>query len=141
LARVVLGFTGARKGMTAAQFATFAARLHARPPNLFVHGSAFGADQQAHFVALAAGVHIRLRPCSIEAARAPCPGAVEEMPDRPPLLRNVDIVDDCTVLVACPSGPEHARSGTWATVRYAREVGRQIVIVWPDGRAVRDGVG
>lgn len=54
-------------------------------------------------------------------------------PCRPPLERNRTIVDECEVLVACPAGPEVTRSGTWSTIRYARRIGRPVVIIYPDG--------
>ena len=130
---MILGFTGSRKGMTARQFSTFAARLAARPWERLVHGSAYGADQMAHYVALALRVPVHLRPCALVDQVAPCPGAVLVHPARPPLYRNLDIVVECALLVACPSGPEHRRSGTWSTVRAAREQGRRVVLVLPDG--------
>lgn len=53
---------------------------------------------------------------------------------RPPLERNRDVVDASDVLLACPGGmAEEQRSGTWATIRYARKAGKPVVIVWPDG--------
>jgi len=55
-------------------------------------------------------------------------------PCRPHLDRNRPIVDSCDVLLACPHGPEEPRSGTWATIRYARKVGRKIFVFWPDGK-------
>jgi hypothetical protein len=51
-----------------------------------------------------------------------------------PTSRNHDIVDETELLIACPGElAEAVRSGTWATVRYARKLGRPIVIFWPDG--------
>jgi predicted Rossmann fold nucleotide-binding protein DprA/Smf involved in DNA uptake len=124
--------------MTTAQHSAFARRLYAREWSLFVHGGAIGADEMAHFIALGR-VPVHVRPCDIRDQQGFCPGAAMVYPERPPLLRNVDIVDACAVLVACPSGAEHRKSGTWATVRYARQVGREVVIVWPDGTVARDG--
>ena len=54
------------------------------------------------------------------------------------LVRNHDIVDVCDVLVATPGQKEEQiRSGTWATIRYARKIRKQIIIVYPDGLAGR----
>ena len=51
-----------------------------------------------------------------------------------PLLRNAVIVDGCDLLVAIPAGDrEEWRSGTWATVRYARKIKREHIIIWPNG--------
>lgn len=52
---------------------------------------------------------------------------------KPPLERNKDIVNVCDILLAAPKGPEEQRSGTWSTVRYARKVGKPVVIFWPNG--------
>lgn len=49
------------------------------------------------------------------------------------LDRNHAIVDECSVLIAAPrSLTEEQRSGTWATVRYARKMGRPVVILDPE---------
>lgn len=52
-------------------------------------------------------------------------------------LRNRDIADACSVLVAVPAYPEadprSARSGTWQCVRDARARSRDILYAWPDG--------
>jgi predicted Rossmann fold nucleotide-binding protein DprA/Smf involved in DNA uptake len=42
-------------------------------------------------------------------------------------------VNETGVLVAMPDGPEELRSGTWATVRYARKQGKDGRIIYPDG--------
>jgi predicted Rossmann fold nucleotide-binding protein DprA/Smf involved in DNA uptake len=51
------------------------------------------------------------------------------------LKRNRAIVDGSEILVATPKEEdgEALRSGTWATVRYARKMGRVIYIVRPSG--------
>jgi hypothetical protein len=56
------------------------------------------------------------------------------MPAKPYLVRNHEIVDDSQVLIAAPKEfTEQLRSGTWATIRYARKIGRTVRIVFPDG--------
>lgn len=60
----------------------------------------------------------------------------------PQLLRNHTMVDRGDVLVAAPrQSHEIQRSGTWATIRYARGQGRKIYICWPNGTRTieRDG--
>lgn len=57
-----------------------------------------------------------------------------------PTDRNRAIVDGCEVLIACPREPsEEPRSGTWATIRYARTVSRAVVVVYPDGSVASAG--
>lgn len=129
------GFTGARKGTSARQFSALAALIWKRQPgSLWYHGDAIGADEQAHYVALSRGLVVHLHPCDVEGQRAFCPGAATVAEVRPPLVRNRDIVSMVDGMYACPSGPEHARSGTWSTVRHARGKGMAVVVVWPDGR-------
>ena len=51
-----------------------------------------------------------------------------------PLIRNRDIVRETAVLIATPEQTiEQLRSGTWATVRYARKMNRPTVLIFPDG--------
>jgi hypothetical protein len=43
-------------------------------------------------------------------------------------------VDATGWLLAAPrTKTEEQRSGTWATIRYARKLGRQVCLLWPDG--------
>jgi hypothetical protein len=70
--------------------------------------------------------------CGVHPARLAAP--------KPYLMRNKDIVDQTSILVAAPKGPEEKRSGTWATVRYARKLGRPIYICYPDGKMVFENV-
>lgn len=53
-----------------------------------------------------------------------------------------DIVDATAVLVACPKEEEgeELRSGTWATVRYARRRHRPVYVVRPSGRVEEERV-
>lgn len=134
----MIGFTGARKGLTPKQYHALRAILERRKPGeVFAHGDALGADEMAHGIATAHGLTVHLYPCDIDTQRAFCRASVIH-PARPPLERNRAIVDAVVGLFACPSCEEHPRSGTWATVRYARTLGRPVVIVWPDGTSTRD---
>lgn len=108
------------------------------------HGCCVGADHEFHVAVIRNGIGsgeythgpVHAHPCTIEAMvdRGSLELADEVHPAKPPLDRNRDIVDACDVLLACPKGPEEQRSGTWATVRYARKQGKRVVIFWPDGR-------
>ncbi len=58
---------------------------------------------------------------------------------KPYLARNRDIVNAADVLIAGPGGMEEImRSGTWATVRYARKKQKPVIIVYPNGEVVRE---
>ena len=50
----------------------------------------------------------------------------------PYLERNKEIVASSNLLIACPVGDkEELRSGTWSTVRFARKICTELVIVYP----------
>lgn len=128
------GFTGTQNGMTDRQSSTFIRWVHSKGRAELTHGDCIGADEQAHAITLHNGWRIVIRPASgVGGKRAFCTGASKVHEPKPPLDRNTDIVDDTQRLVACPSGPEIMRSGTWSTVRRARRAGRPILIIWPDG--------
>lgn len=129
------GFTGTREGMSERQILaleeilcdgnTFTAQFH--------HGGCHGADMDAHKAA------------AIYTCRHVHPGSVEQhwhwenrndygtlLPWKPFLERNYDIVDVCEALIAAPRTLyEERRSGTWATIRYARKIGRPVIILDP----------
>lgn len=48
--------------------------------------------------------------------------------------RNQELIGCGNALLAIPDKPEHLRSGTWMTVRFARKIRLPIYIIWPDGR-------
>lgn len=62
--------------------------------------------------------------------RAFCEGAYRVMPPQPYLQRNHAIVDASEILFALPLEAERElqRSGTWATIRYARKRGVEVRI-------------
>jgi len=142
---MIVGFTGTRNGLSITQWKVLAntiTRLSIRP-QLAVHGDCKGADASFHEEMQKAGVPIRIRPCDIKATRVHCKGAVETFPEEKPLDRNVKIVEDCHVLIACPGRMvEEQRSGTWHAVRSARKVKRPTIIIWPNGCIqVENGAG
>lgn len=118
-----IGFTGTRRGMTDAQKESVILLLLGavgHGATAFHHGCAVGADTEAAAIAEGLG----LLP-------------VEHPAGDQPLKRNREIVAASEYLVAAPSQPrEVLRSGSWATVRYAREAGIPIAVVRPDGTVV-----
>jgi hypothetical protein len=129
-----IGFTGTREGLTAAQRDKLVMLVVA--PEEFHHGCCVGADEQAAHIAFSAD-------CPRIVGHPPTATAMlsefslgfntENHDPLPYLERNRRIVDACETLIACPKGPEEQRSGTWATVRYARKQKKQILIIWPNG--------
>lgn len=50
------------------------------------------------------------------------------------MARNHAVVNAGYALLAAPKTPhEQIRSGTWATIRFARRLHKHIVLFWPDG--------
>lgn len=128
-----IGFTGTQRGMTEAQWAALWPLLLARAPGEFHEGDCVGADAQAAGMAREAGFRVVAHPPLVESKRAFFP-ADEWRSAAPYLERNHNIVDACEVLLATPGEfSEQLRSGTWATIRYARRVGRPLWVVLPDG--------
>lgn len=135
----ILGFTGTRLGMTDPQRMETGNTLNIYRPHHGVHGGAPGADLDFHDICLKVG-DVR---CEVFPARDDLPlwvveTALEVWKVQPPLQRNTDIVNSCTLLLATPAGKEIVRSGTWATVRYARRQHKHIRLVYPDGRVVQE---
>lgn len=112
---LVLGFTGRNDPMTHAQVLTVSGLLRGAEQ---VHvGTDGSADAAVRMMLREARTHV-----------IPHPNRDDDGD------RNHDIVNSCEHLVAAPPAMfELKLSGTWDTIRYARQVGRPVTIVWPDG--------
>jgi hypothetical protein len=138
---MIVGFTGTRDGMTDEQRRAFIAWMKDHSPVEMHNGCCVGADEDAADVAMSAPDLGFTRPRLV--AHPPtnrsrvCESVLmfadETRPDADYLARNQAIVDACDVLLACPKGSEKRRSGTWATVRYARRVSKPVILFLPDG--------
>lgn len=135
---MIIGFTGTSSGLTRPQqnsLRTITQRFHPGI-DVVIHGDCIGADNTFDELCLAASIERHAYPGCDKQGNSPKRAWRECEVVRTPapyLERNHWIVDDCDMLIACPSGPERPRSGTWATVRYARAVKRHVHIIWPDG--------
>lgn len=98
------------------------------------HGACVGADACAHEAALSARIPIIVHPPTNTRLRMAYDSAATWLPACHYLERNRQIVDATDEMIALPDGPEHARSGTWATVRHAVIIGRRVTICYPDGQ-------
>lgn len=131
-----VGFTGTQQGLTLEQRVELARVLYAYTDGtVFHHGDCIGADDEAHDIARDAGYDIEIHPPINDYKRAWRRGGILHEP-KEYLDRNHDIVDACDVLIAAPAQVEEVmRSGTWATVRYARKLGKPVVMIFPkEGR-------
>ena len=158
---MILGFSGTRKGMTPAQRAALPSVLAALPERV-LHGGAVGSDTEfdewiAPIIANSQTAFIEIYPATDErrvywgnhdrgfpgcrgiiVKAVACSDHFESRP-WPPLERNRIIAERCDALLACPSEPtEQLRSGTWATVRYARKAGKPVTFVMPSGEVVEE---
>lgn len=131
------GVTATQRGLTRLQQHTIEDLLRADTDTEreLHHGDCIGGDALIHDLAeLVTGYRILIHPPSDSRKRAFCIGTSTFEP-KPYLDRNHDIVDATERLIAAPKGfMEELRSGTWATVRYARRKGKPVIIVYPDGR-------
>jgi len=145
-----IGFTGTQAGMTKEQKERLESWIRMSRPWQFHHGDYIGADKEAHDIIMkfnnytVAGVSIIIHPPADPKKRAFCKRhscdktEITELLPKPYMTRNHDIVDCSSVLVACPGQfSEVLRSGTWATMRYARKVGKIVMVIWPDGKIDR----
>ena len=116
---MIVGITGSRHGASDAQLMKLRVALLELGATELRHGDCVGVDAQSHAIGRELRLRIVVHPPLIDAARAWCAGDVI-LPPAGYIPRDHDLVDASAYLVALPDGPERVRSGTWATVRYAR---------------------
>lgn len=133
------GFTGTERGCSPAQREALSRvlrglRVVAPAAYLFLHhGRCVGADAEARLLAAQAGFLTIAHPGDSPAMQA-LPGDWMTLPAKDNLVRNVDIVRASCLLLATPAEfTEIRRSGTWTTVRRARDAGRPVHLLRPDG--------
>lgn len=129
---MIVMFTGsASANMSAEQIDRLEAHLLVLNPTHAIHGDAIHRDAQFHDIVreLLPNTTISIYPANIAGKRAFKKGDYIFEP-RPPIERNHTMVDKSLVVLACPlSRVEIVRSGTWATIRYARECGKRVVFI------------
>lgn len=132
---MIVGFTGTQCGMTSRQKERLCAKLIELDVTEFHHGDCIGADEQADNIARTiGGIVIVIHPPNNDSKRAFCErrGLSKVCEPKPYLDRNHDIVDESEMMFATPGQRiEQLRSGTWATIRYARKVKKPGVILLP----------
>ena len=141
----VLGFTGTQRGLSPQQifFVQMFVREFTRQCDLLReaalgrHGCCVGADEQFHRMGTFGNVPMITHPGHIpEKTSTSCSGVFHHLP-RNTLERNQLVVSRSWALLVCPSTDvEQVRSGTWATIRYARRVRKPHVQVNLDGTSL-----
>jgi hypothetical protein len=139
-----IGFTGTRKGMTDRQKASLRLLIvgiknsSSHSPmlggNLFIHGGCHGADTDADHIVFDSeyGPILVLPGDMTQYKNFSGKSKRKVLAPKPYLERNNDIIAGCYLLVAAPYNlVEQQRSGTWATIRYARKVDRPTIILDP----------
>ena len=138
------GFTGTQQRLTNPQSKSLVVvfdELFRRGSRVLHHGDCRGADDTAHFIWTQLQGDIHLHPPTDPSKRANCQGASRLYAPQPYLERNMEIATRSAFLVACPKGmTEERRSGTWATVRYARNQNKHIIFIFPSGDIVEETV-
>lgn len=118
-----IGFTGTREGMSQHQKEQFALKLYELNPTEFHHGDCEGADADAHDIVRMFFPHVRIivYPPKSDYRRAFKQGDETKEPEEY-LNRDMNIVLAVDYLIGAPkTDNEVTRSGTWTTIRYARE--------------------
>jgi hypothetical protein len=136
-----VGYSGTRRGMTDPQKQavrmTVWNLIGSSPRRHAVHhGDCIGGDAQFHKMCQLIGVRIVKHPANGVHAKdkANCRGAGEVRREMPPLERNKIIVLETDCMIIAPHEyEERVRSGTWATWRFAKALGRRIYLILPDG--------
>jgi len=135
LASLKVGFSGTRSGMSKAQRMSVADLLFIDlcPVGEIHHGDCVGADKQSHAIAGNLDIPVVVHPPLNPQLRAWCAPAAEYRPPKEYLSRNGDMVDETDAMIAGPYREDEAIGGTWFTVRYARQQGKPIAVVYRSG--------
>lgn len=134
---MILGFTGTQSGRTPEQIKAWDKIFN---NNIFmevesvIHGMCHGVDTEINeFYLKNTDVQIIGYPGTHEQSISM--KVHKQQPIQPFLSRNKNIVENCDWLIAFPKLMyEELRSGTWATIRYARKQNRQHLIIYPNGK-------
>lgn len=133
---MIIGFTGTQTGITTQQLRTLQYEVanRALETTEWHHGDCTGGDESFHELVVGSS-KVVIHPPLDDSKRAFCDGLnVEIREPKEYLERDDDIAREVDVLIACPKGfKEELRSGTWATVRYARKYHKDVIIIYPDG--------
>jgi hypothetical protein len=134
-----VGFTGTRPPFTNAQLLSLERIILTNRGEVIEahHGDCVGADEAFHIICRTFDIPVIIHPPLNSKQRAFCAdyAAIREPKDY--LDRDMDIVDETDLLIACPKTfTPTPHSGTWYTAGYARDTGKPIWFVFPDGTVV-----
>ena len=128
-----VGITGTHHGGTPAQLHSLRTFLTDLKPSRLDQGDCIGVDAEAALMAHAMGIWIVSHPPTNSWRRAFC-HADEFREPKAYIKRDQDIVNETDMLIGVPyTSHEVLRSGTWATIRYAKKVNKIIYLIIPNG--------
>jgi hypothetical protein len=128
--QIKIGFTGNRYGLRPDQKTQIEDLLDKYDHITVSHGDCVGSDTDFHLLCIEykythpeKTVTVHIYPPDNPRLRGFNKGDVV-MPEKPYLDRNMDIIKNCDLLIACPvdKNKEEQRSGTWSTIRQARRL-------------------
>lgn len=140
-----IGFTGARVGMSSECVRAVSRQLGliANANVVGLHGDCVGADSDFDCLCRLHSIETWMRPCTMDGnedhrfrayTQAKPMGKATN-----PMKRNREIASQCHVLFGCPpTDHEVQRSGSWATIRYARKYGKPTFLFFPSGETEGD---
>lgn len=133
-----LGVTATRRELTDVQIEVLDLLIPQINPVMARHGDCVGGDELFHHLCRDYEIPITIHPPEDPKYRAFCQNAVEWWPEKPYLVRNLDIVTMSDIMIACPNSCVEKKrgSGTWWTVNCTRRAEKPLYIVYPDGHYV-----
>jgi hypothetical protein len=131
-----IGFTGTKRGMTLFQeswlYSTLDAYSAEPGERWFLHGDCVGADFNAADIAFRLGFKIWVFPPVNEKFRGKYYNVNRAEAPAKYLVRDHAIVDNCDFLIGMPGDNyEMRRSGTWASIRYAKKLDKPVWVCYP----------
>lgn len=135
--QIKIGFTGNRFGLTQEQKHQIILILDKYDNLILSHGDCVGSDTDFHNICVDyknkhsnKKISIHIYPPDNPKLRAFNKADIL-MQEKPYLDRNLDIVKNSSILIACPvdKNKEELRSGTWSTIRKARQQKLEIHIL------------
>lgn len=139
-----VGVTAARTGLTSSQKDALrmyfdilmgqnnSSRSYDRHEIQFHHGKCKGGDRDSLLIAKEFGLWTVAHPSTLKNWTFHDIPSDEERNPKPPLERNHVIVDECSEILAFPcTSIEAIRSGTWATIRYAKKQNKFLIVTYP----------
>jgi hypothetical protein len=134
--QIKIGFTGNRYGLNDEQKEQIVYLLDKYNNIIVSHGDCIGSDTEFHDICvnyrninINKQIRIDIYPPNISKLRGFNKGDII-MNEKPYLQRNSDIINNSSILIACPidKNKEEIRSGTWSTIRKAKKQKLEIYI-------------